>query len=151
MLPKFFCHTHEETKKKEESTESEIPECRDNPPDLSFKVELTETLGDAAGKVPVLENNALADYTERTSNFKTEKSSDAPSKTEEDTAGVERTVDEVTVSEAGLGLQVLNEKFGEDGGTLMHAAARSSQTEVVQLLLLSGGDPAVRFVVCSLF
>lgn len=41
-------------------------------------------------------------------------------------------------------LEVINGRFGEVGDTLLHVAARFSQTQIVLMLLENGADPAVK-------
>lgn len=41
-------------------------------------------------------------------------------------------------------LDVINERFGEGGDTLLHVASRSSRREIVLRLLECGSDPAVK-------
>ena len=41
-------------------------------------------------------------------------------------------------------LEVINRRFGEGGDTLLHVASRSSQREIMLMLLKNGADPAVK-------
>lgn len=41
-------------------------------------------------------------------------------------------------------LEVINGRFGEGGDTLLHVACRSSQREILLMLLRNGADPAVK-------
>lgn len=41
-------------------------------------------------------------------------------------------------------LEVINGRFGEGGDTLLHVASRSSQREIMLMLLRNGADPAVK-------
>lgn len=90
----------------------------------------------------------LSNDTERTQSS-VEEGIESSTRTEESVSDKGRAKTEIEDKNTGQGLQILNEKLGENGGTLLHAAARSSQMDVVQLLLCNGGDPAIRFVVCS--
>ena len=104
-----------------------------------------EKVTEVVNRRPKCENANSTNDTERIQ-FPFEQEIECISKSQPKLSNVTSTNGEEPVEEFGLGLQLLNEKLGEGGSTLLHAASRASQTNIVHLLLCNGGDPAVRFV-----